>query len=478
MPVFHDSRTKIIATIGPASNNPETLRKMIIEGLDVCRLNFSHGTHQDHEMTIGIIRQLNKELNTEVATLADLQGPKLRIGEVENNQILLNENDTIRFVSEPCLGTSEKIYMSYTRFPLDVMPGEIVLIDDGKIKLEVVSTNRKDTVTLRVVSGGILSSKKGVNLPNTKISLPSLTEKDLLDVEFALKHDIQWIALSFVRTVKDILDLKEITDKSGKMVRIIAKIEKPEAIENMDEILDYTDGVMVARGDLGVETPFDMVPVLQKQLVRKCIMKGKPVIIATQMMEGMITNFLPTRAEATDVSNAVLDGADAVMLSGETSVGKYPVEVIRNMQRIISATESSSFFLSHDHPPHKSSPFYISDSVSYHACKIADLIEAAGIIVFTYGGGTAMKIASYRPKARILAFTSDDLVKKQLSLVRGVDTFSIDQKIDIHDAMAYALEILRKERHIKKGDKLVAIAGIPMIRREPVNTINITEVSE
>ena len=243
MPVFHDSRTKIIATIGPASNNPETLRKMIIEGLDVCRLNFSHGTHQDHEMTIGIIRQLNKELNTEVATLADLQGPKLRIGEVENNQILLNENDTIRFVSEPCLGTSEKIYMSYTRFPLDVMPGEIVLIDDGKIKLEVVSTNRKDTVTLRVVSGGILSSKKGVNLPNTKISLPSLTEKDLLDVEFALKHDIQWIALSFVRTVKDILDLKEITDKSGKMVRIIAKIEKPEAIENMDEILDIRTGL-------------------------------------------------------------------------------------------------------------------------------------------------------------------------------------------------------------------------------------------
>ncbi len=476
MQIFRNSFTKIIATIGPASNNPETLQKMIMEGLDVCRLNFSHGSHEDHEKSIEIIRNLNEQMHTNVATLADLQGPKLRIGELENNQFFLNDGDIIRFVSERCIGTPEKVYMSYKQFPIDVMPGEMVLIDDGKIKLEVVDTNRIDVVTLKVISGGMLSSKKGVNLPNTRISLPSLTEKDLIDVEFALRHDIQWIALSFVRTVRDILDLKEIVSKTGKMVRVIAKIEKPEAIENIDEILDQADGVMVARGDLGVETPFDKVPVLQKELVRKCLTRGKPVIIATQMMEGMITNFLPTRAEATDVSNAVLDGADAVMLSGETSVGKYPVEVIRNMQKVISSTESSSFYLSHDHTPQKGSEFYIPESVSYHACKIAEKIEAAGIVVFTYGGGTAIKIASYRPNARIFAFTSDDLVKKQLSLVRGVEGFEIDKKIDIHDAINHSMESLKKARFIKPGDKLVYVAGIPMIRREAVNTISIMEV--
>lgn len=476
MHIYRDSFTKIIATIGPACNNPETLRKMIIEGLDVCRLNFSHGSHQDHEKAIGIIKELNAEMGTNVATLADLQGPKLRIGEVENNALVLNEGDTIRFVSEPCIGTLEKVYMSYTQFPMDVMPGETVLVDDGKIKLEVVDTNRIDSVTLKVIAGGVLSSKKGVNLPNTKISLPSLTDKDLVDVEFALQHDVQWIALSFVRTVRDILDLKDIIARSGKMVRIVAKIEKPEAIENIDEILDQTDAVMVARGDLGVETPFDKVPVLQKELVHKCIIKGKPVIIATQMMEGMITNFLPTRAEATDVSNAVLDGADAVMLSGETSVGKYPVEVIRNMQKVITSTEISSFYLRHDHPPLKNSEFFIPESISYQSCSIAEQIGAVGIVVFTFGGGTAIKLASYRPNSRIFAFTSDDLVKKQLSLVRGVESFPIDKKIDIHDAIDHALNTLKKERFIKIGDKLVFVAGIPMIKREAVNSISISEV--
>jgi pyruvate kinase len=476
MQIFRDSFTKIIATIGPACNNPETLQKMIMEGLDVCRLNFSHGTHEDHRKSIEIIRKLNEEMGANVATLADLQGPKLRIGEIENNQFLLHEGDIIHFVAEPCLGTKDKVYLSYKEFPMDVMPGETVLVDDGKIKLEVVDSNRKDNVSLRVIGGGMLSSKKGVNLPNTKISLPSLTQKDLKDVEFVLRHDIQWIALSFVRTVRDILDLKEIIGKTGKMVRVIAKIEKPEAIENIDEILEQADGVMVARGDLGVETPFDKVPVLQKEIVRKCIITGKPVIIATQMMEGMITNFLPTRAEATDVSNAVLDGADAVMLSGETSVGKYPVEVIRNMQKVITSTELSSFYLHHDHLPLKTSEFFISESISYQACRIADQVEAVGIIVFTFGGGTAIKIASYRPNSRIFAFTSDDLVKKQLSLVRGVESYPIDKKINIHEAIDHAFDTLKKERLIKRGDKLVFVAGIPMIKREAVNTINILEV--
>ncbi len=476
MHALRDSLTKIIATIGPSCNNKQTLQKMVMEGLDVCRLNFSHGSHEDHEQSIKIIKQLNKDLSANIAILADLQGPKLRIGEVENNGIELNEGDTIKFVSEKCIGSKEKVYMSYEHFPMDVMQGESVLVDDGKIKLEVVETNRKDSVSLKVISGGILSSKKGVNLPNTKISLPSLTKKDIEDVHFALKHEVQWIALSFVRNVKDIISLKDIISKTGKFIRVVAKIEKPEAVETIDDILDYTDAVMVARGDLGVETPFDKVPVLQKELVRKCIMKGKPVIIATQMMEGMITNLMPTRAEATDVSNAVLDGADAVMLSGETSVGKYPVEVIRNMQKVINATESSGFYLKHDHTPDKSSPTYIPDSVCYNACQMADLIEAAGIVVFTYSGGTAFNIASHRPASKIFAFTSDELVMKQLSLVRGVDSFPVDRKIDINEAISQAIEILTEHGLVKKGDRLVYVGGIPMKKREPVNTINITTV--
>ncbi len=473
---YQDSLTKIIATIGPASSNKETLRKMIVEGLDVCRLNFSHGTHEDHEKVINIIEELNEELSANIAILVDLQGPKLRIGEIENNQLTLKEGDIIRFVSEKCIGTAERITMSYERFPMDVNPGEIVLVDDGKIKLEVTETNRKDSVSLKVINGGILSSKKGVNLPNTKISLPSLTEKDIVDVNFALQFNIHLIALSFVRNVRDIVALKDIIKSSGKDIKVIAKIEKPEAIESFDDILEYTDGVMVARGDLGVETPFDKVPVLQKELVDKCITKAKPVIIATQMMESMITNFMPTRAEATDVSNAVLDGADAVMLSGETSIGNYPVEVIVNMRKVITATESSGFYLSHDHAPDKSSPTYISDSICFNACKIADQAEAVGIVVFSFGGGTVLKIASHRPDAKIFAFTSDDHVTKQSSLVRGVSAFQLGEKLNIIDAIDHASEMLRKKGLVNKGDKLVYVAGIPMHKREPVNMVNISVV--
>ncbi len=473
---YQDSLTKIIATIGPACSNKETLRKMIMEGLDVCRLNFSHGAYEDHEKVINIIKELNKELGANIAILVDLQGPKLRIGEIENNALMLKEGDIIHFVTEQCVGTAERIYMSYTQFPMDVISGEIVLVDDGKIKLEVVETNRKDSVSLKVINGGVLSSKKGVNLPNTKISLPSLTEKDIADANFALKHDIHLIALSFVRNVRDIVALKDIIKSSGKDVKVIAKIEKPEAIENFDDILDYTDGVMVARGDLGVETPFDKVPVLQKQLVRKCITKAKPVIIATQMMESMITNFMPTRAEATDVSNAVLDGADAVMLSGETSVGKYPVEVIVNMQKVINATEASGFYLNHDNTPDKNSPTYISDSMCFNACKMADLVEAVGIVVFSFGGGTVLKIASHRPNAKIFAFAVDDHVIKQSSLVRGVNAFQVAENVNINDAIDQATEILRKQGLVNKGDKLVCVGGIPMQKREPVNMLKISVV--
>jgi pyruvate kinase len=474
--VNQGSLTKIIATIGPACNSKQILRKMIVQGLDVFRLNFSHGTHADHEHAIHLIQELNEEMGTNIAILVDLQGPKLRIGDVVDNGVFLEENSEIKFMTRDFVGTNEQVSMSYKQFPMDVNPGEIVLVDDGKIKLQVLETNRKDEVTLKVISGGMLSSRKGVNLPNTKISLPSLTKKDIEDVTFALKHDIQWIALSFVRNAADIKLLKKIISKSGKFVRIISKIEKPEAVKSFDEILEHTDGVMVARGDLGVETPFEQVPVLQKALVRKCIEREKPVIIATQMMEGMITNFLPTRAEATDVSNAVLDGADAVMLSGETSMGKYPVEVIENMQKVIYSTEASGFYLQHDHRPNKNGATYISESVCYNACKISDEIASAGIVVFTYMGGTALRIASYRPNSKILAFTSDTQIMKQLSLVRGVQSYAIDEDIGINMAIDKSIETLKRHEVVAPGDRLIFVVGIPMNRREAVNSVHIAEV--
>jgi pyruvate kinase len=472
----YQSQTKIIATIGPACNNIETLRKMIYEGTDVCRLNFSHGKHQDHADVIKIIRKLNQELGTNVAILADLQGPKLRIGEVENNGINLENGSIIRFVSDECMGNTERVYMSYKPLPLDVMPGEIILVDDGKIKLEVVDTNRTNEVTLKVINGGILSSRKGVNLPNTSISLPSLTEKDIEDANFVLDFDIDWIALSFVRNSKDIIGLRELIKNKEKHTKIISKIEKPEAIQDIDNIIELTDGIMVARGDLGVETPFYQVPLLQKKLVHKCILLAKPVIIATQMMESMIINFRPTRAEATDIANAVIEGADTLMLSGETSVGKYPIEVIKSMQQVICATENKGFETSHEHKPDSGMPSYLPNALCYNACKMADLTGAKGIVVFTHGGGSAYRIASNRPKANIFAFTPGKHIMTQLSLIRGVQSYYLQPESTINESIKLATDILKKNGHIKTRDVIVFVGGIPMSEKGPVNMMKIVEI--
>lgn len=470
------SHTKIIATIGPACNTKEMLTKMIQEGIDVCRLNFSHSKYSEHEQVIKIIKEINQELGTNVAILADLQGPKLRIGEVENNAVNLENGSTFKFTSQKCMGTAEKVYMSYERLPKDVRPGEIILVDDGKIKLEVTATNQLDEVTTRVISGGVLSSKKGVNLPNTAVSLPSLTEKDIEDANFVLDFDIDWLALSFVRSASDIIDLKELIKGKKKKTRIVAKIEKPEALKDIDNIIEMADGIMVARGDLGVETPFDLVPVVQKQIVQKCIYHSKPVIIATQMMESMITNFRPTRAEATDVANAVVEGADALMLSGETSVGKYPIEVIRSMQEVIFATEGSGFENLHDNAPDPRLPTYLPDAVCYNACKMADLTKAKGIVIFTYEGGSALKIAANRPKANIYAFTPFEWVMTQLSLIRGVQGFLLAKETHINDAIAHATEALIQKGIIEHGDVIVFVGGIPMKVRGPINNMKIAIV--
>jgi len=393
------SHTKIVATLGPATSSKEVLRKMIEEGLDVFRLNFSHSSQEEHLQLINLIKELNAEMGTHVAILADLQGPKLRVGEIENNRIDLETGEIITFVSQKCVGNKEKIYMSYQEFAGDVNVGEFILIDDGKLKLEIIETNKKDTVKARVIYGGPLSSKKGVNLPNTKVSLPSLTEEDKKNASFAIDNEVDWIALSFVRKASDIIDLKELIKKKHGSAGVIAKIEKPEALKEIDEIIDLTDGVMVARGDLGVEIPFDEVPIIQKMIVNKCIERSRPVIIATQMMESMINNFTPTRAEVTDVANAVLDGADALMLSGETSVGKYPVETIFNMQKIINYTETHGKPFNRRNLPIEGTPTFIPNSICYNATFLASQMKAQAIVAFTHSGFTAYRLSAARPQA-------------------------------------------------------------------------------
>ena len=470
------SHTKVIATLGPASQDKEIMRQMYEEGIDVCRLNFSHGSHEDHLKNINTIRELNAEMDVNVAILADLQGPKLRIGTVQNNGVELVNGSEFKLVSEKCEGTSEKAYMSYELLPQDVKVGEVILIDDGKIKLEVIETNLRDTVTTKVIFGGILSSKKGVNLPNTKVSLPSLTEKDKEDALFALEHNVDWIALSFVRSVNDIIDLKKLIKQSHKNTRIVAKIEKPEAIEELDQIIDMADAIMVARGDLGVEVDFHKVPMLQKKIVDQCILQSKPVIIATQMMESMITNFRPSRAEATDVANAVLDGADTLMLSGETSTGKFPVGVIQSMQKIIDWTEDNGFKYFRNHPPKDFSRTFLPDSICFNACTMAEQTKAKAILTFTHSGYTAFRISSYRPKAGIFAFTMNKSLLPVLSLVWGVRSFYSDEYHQMEDYINYAIQFLLDNRLIKHGDVIVSVGSMPLLARGKTNMLKLNYI--
>ncbi len=469
------SQTKIIATLGPASSKKEVLKKMFLEGVDVCRLNFSHGSHEDHLKNIELIRELNKEIDSKVAILADLQGPKLRVGVIEKGVELVDGKEFI-LSSKDCIGTAEKAYMSYELLPKDVKPGETILIDDGKIKLQVVSTNKTDEVKTKIIFGGPLSSKKGVNLPHTKISLPSLTEKDIADANFALAHDVDWLALSFVRFVTDIIDLKKLVKDSKKTARIIAKIEKPEALLEIDQIIDMSDAIMVARGDLGVEVEFDRVPMIQKEIVEKCINASTPVIIATQMMESMITNFRPTRAEATDVANAVLDGADTLMLSGETSVGRFPDGVIRSMQSLIDWTEANGFKFFRDHPPLKGLPSYLPDSVCYNAVLMAEQTKAKAIITFTHSGYTAFKISSYRPSANIFAITKNESLLPMLSLVWGVRAYIGKDHDNMTEYVEHSIVFLKNKNLIKEGDVIIHVGSMPLNKRGKTNMLKLSYI--
>jgi pyruvate kinase len=469
-------RTKIVATIGPASSSKEMLKKLIDTGVNVCRLNFSHGAHSDHEEVIRFIREIDEENGTHTAILADLQGPKLRVGEMTDNGVMLEEGKELTITTEKCIGTSECIYLNYEHFSRDVSPGEKVLLDDGKIALKVLKTNGKDKVQVVVVHGGVLSSNKGVNLPNTKISLPSLTEKDHMDLEFVLESDVDWVGLSFVRSARDIIELKHIIANHKKSIRVIAKIEKPEAIEDIDDIVKETDALMVARGDLGVEVPMENVPLIQKMLVKKCLRNAKPVIIATQMMESMIQNVTPTRAEVNDVANAVLDGVDAVMLSGETSVGKYPVKVIEVMSKIIEEIEAFDDIYHQETIPEKNQERFISDSICFNATRLGQRVNAKAIITMTHSGYTAYKISSQRPKADIFIFTSNRRLLSQLGLVWGVKGFYYDKMVSTDHTIADIKYMLKKNSSLNGGDLVINVASMPIEEKGMSNMLKLSYV--
>lgn len=473
----HFNRTKIIATLGPATSSEEVLTQIIEAGVDVCRMNFSHGSHDLHKDVIDKIRKINAKYGLHICIMCDLQGPKLRIGEVENGKIFWERGDIVTFTTEKCIGTKERVYMTYLQFPLDVKIGDKILVDDGKIELTVTDTNQTNEVKAVVNFGGPVGSKKGVNLPNTYISLPSLTEKDLEDLEFALANDVEWVALSFVRKPEDILHLKRIIEERGKMTHVIAKIEKPEAVKNFDEILKVTDGVMVARGDLGVELPMEELPLIQKMLVKKCMAASKPVIIATQMMESMITSPKPTRAEANDVANAVLDGADAVMLSAETSVGQYPVEVIQSMEKIISRIERDKApYNNVKYALNKKSESFLSDAVCLNAVLMAKEVDASAIISMTKSGYTAFKISSFRPEALVYIFSDDLELLNRVNLIWGVRGLFYDGYKTTDQTFKDVIAILKKNKNLKTGDIVINTASMPIHEKSRTNALKISVV--
>jgi len=468
------NRTKIVATVGPASNNKEMLTRLVKEGVDVFRLNFSHGTHADHEKVINYVREINTELKTSVALLQDLQGPKIRVNEVEpNTEIKTGQVITITTVE--LMGNHEKISTSYKELPRDVKAGDVILIDDGKIELKVEKV-RDQEVDARVVYGGPLKSRKGINLPFTKVSTPSLTEKDLEDLYFGLKHGVDWVALSFVRKATDIEILRDIIIRAKSHARIVAKIEKPEAIENIDAILQATDAVMVARGDLGVEIWLEEVPMMQKMIVEKCNQLAKPVIVATQMMESMIENPRPTRAETNDVANAVMDGADALMLSAETAAGKYPLEVIRSMVKTVSSVEKQAQLFFKFREVKTDNDNFLTDSMILHACRLAKEVNAKAIVGMTQLGYSAYKSASHRPNANIFAFTSNKQIINSMNLVWGTQAYHYERSVSTDDTIADVEAILKRDGHVKAGDIFITLASMPIQEKGRVNTIKINVV--
>ena len=470
-------KTKIIATLGPASSSKEMIKKLIKSGVDVLRVNFSHATHDEVERIVDDVNDLRKELGSNVTLLGDLQGPKIRIGELEND-IELKKNQSLSICSNLCDSNGiDKIFISYPSFAKDVKPGENILVDDGKLIFKVISTNKKDTVDIKVVQEGVLKPRKGVNLPNTKISQPALTEKDVDDAKFAVKKSFDWIALSFVRSKKDVLQLRELIESQCDYhIPIISKIEKPQAIEKIDSIIKVSNGIMVARGDLGIEIPAEEVPLNQKKIVAKCKKRGIPVVIATQMMESMIDSLTPSRAEVNDVANSVMDGADAIMLSGETSMGKYPCEVVKKIGDIIHGVEDSPLIKIPVDLPEIKSDRLITKSICKNAATIANEIGASAICTLTNSGYTGWQISSWRPSALVIVFTSNKKILTQMNLLWGVkgvyyNNFESTDKT-VEEVNSLALE----NKYIKKGDYVINLAAMPIYEKGQVNTLRITKI--
>jgi pyruvate kinase len=473
---FH--RTKIVATVGPACDTYDKLLDLVRAGVNVFRLNFSHGSHEDKARIIDLIRQINVNEPYNIAILADLQGPKLRVGEIQNNGLEVKAGDILTFTNEKCVGTLEKIYVSYPNLHEDVKIGNIILIDDGKIEVKVVNITKENDVKVEVTLGGVISSKKGINLPDTKVSLPALTEKDLEDLEFIIEQNVDWIALSFVRNVKDIVILKSKLQERKSKSKVIAKIEKPEALTNIRDIIIESDGIMIARGDLGVEIPVEKVPMIQKDIIRKCIHRAKPVIVATQMMESMIDRVKPNRSEITDVANAVLEGADAVMLSGETATGQHPSLVVATMKKIIMEVEATEYNYNRedDLAPQPHSPSFLSDAICYNACKIARDAQADALIGMTQTGYTGFMLSSYRPKSPLYIFTKEKTLVNQLSLSWGVRAFYYGEEESLDDIISDQIEILKERNFIKTGDVVINTGSTPVQLHLPTNVLKITKV--
>lgn len=472
-------RTKIVATVGPACDTYDKLLELVKAGVNIFRLNFSHGTHENKAQIISYIKEMNTKEPYNIAILADLQGPKLRVGEIENGALPIEPGDILTFTSkEKVVGTKEKIYVSYPNLHEDVEVGNKILIDDGKLEVVVTEITKGGDVKVRVTYGGTLLPKKGVNLPDTNISLPSMTEKDIADLEFIIAQEVEWVALSFVRKAEDIVDLKRRLAEKNSKSKVIAKIEMPSALVDLRNIVVESDGVMVARGDLGVELPVEKVPAAQRDIIRKCIHRAKPVIVATQMMESMIDRVKPNRSEITDVANAVLEGADAVMLSGETATGKHPALVVETMRKIILEVEKTEYRYNReeDLKPQPHSPSFLSDAVCYNACKLANDTTADALIGMTQSGYTGFVLSSYRPKSLLYIFTKEKTLVNQLSLSWGVRAFFYDEEESLDDIIFDQINILKERGFIKPGCVVVNTGSVPVHLHLPTNVLKITKV--
>lgn len=471
-------RTKIVATVGPASSTYDKLLELVKAGVNCFRLNFSHGSHEDKLQIIEYIREINKKEPYNISILGDLQGPKLRVGDLENGKIPLSEGQEIIFTTEKMVGTSEKIYVSYPNLAKDVKVGERIFLDDGKMEVKVLEILNSREVKISVTLGGTLLPKKGVNLPDSALTMPSLTEKDIIDLDFIIRNNLDWVALSFVRNINDVLELKRRVKAQNSKIKIISKIEMPEALDNIRNIIIESDGIMVARGDLGVEVPIEQVPLIQKDIILKCMHRAKPVIVATQMMESMMDRTKPNRSEVTDVANAVLEGADAVMLSGETATGQYPTLVVETMSKIILEVEREAYDYDRDDiiTPQPHSPSLLSDAICNSACNISKDVNANALIGMTQSGYTAFMLSSYRPKAPLYVFSKERTLINQLSLSWGVRAFYYDEEESLDDIFFDQLNILKERGFVKAGDIVVNTGSTPVKMHLPTNIIKVTKV--